>query len=163
MRKEDSSASGGGIFLRLSLLDPVMSSLGLLADVFVTPLASEKLKQVNETEIIDWYSTFSFWTSRFLHMLLIFLFKLDLPEIAATFAPRLSLYDITVTSILTAEKHNELLGRQIVQYSSYSPVLNYSYSDYDETGTTPESCYVTLVRGYPNSNSNCMIYAQNLK
>jgi hypothetical protein len=47
VRKEDSSASGGGIFLRLSLLDPVMSSLGLLTDVFVTPLASEKFKQVN--------------------------------------------------------------------------------------------------------------------
>ena len=57
VRKEDSSASGGGIFLRLSLWDTVMSSLGLLTDVFVTALASEKLKQVNE---MDWCSTFSF-------------------------------------------------------------------------------------------------------
>ncbi len=68
--KEDSSASGGGIFLWLSLLDPVMSSLGLLTDVFVTALASEKLKQKFYACVQRFH-----WKKRLIDMLVLFFFK----------------------------------------------------------------------------------------
>ena len=86
---------------------------------------------------------------------IIFLSTLILPEIAAALAPRLSLHDLTVTSILTAEKQTNVLERQIFQHSSNSPVLKYAYTlimmkevqrrTFIATFTI-KSCYVTLVR-----------------
>ncbi len=70
---------------------------------------------------------------------IIFLSTLILPEIAAALAPRLSLHDLTVASILTAEKHNGRLrtSNLSAQFQQSCPKIRV-YIDNDERGTTQD-------------------------